>query len=140
MAFRSVGDLAVEVLRNANLAARGHDAVHELGDEPVSKGVEPSSSRIAQAGRTASNSRMKRTGAETPASRGGINMKTPRQGYMLMHVKEPSPVARPVLRLIDCKGIGRASPTRRPSEALPSPLKLVWNGVQADTTFRAGAL
>jgi hypothetical protein len=69
MAFRSVGDLAVEVLRNANLAARGHDAVHELGTGQPGEEIPTSPSKAStEQGVTGGNAVMKRTGAETPAS------------------------------------------------------------------------
>lgn len=70
----------------------------------------------------------KGAGAAAPASQGGNNMKPLRVGSMLMHVKEPSPLARPVLRLV-MGGRGMSTAQRRqrgrPAPAVLRPTLLV---------------
>jgi hypothetical protein len=73
MGFQHIKVLADKVLREAELAARGHDGAHKFngsGDGPTSQGggkpLDPSPRLNAEG--SASNVNGKRTGAETPAS------------------------------------------------------------------------
>lgn len=69
MAFRSVGDLAVEVLVKAKTAAHADKLRMNLGgDEPVSQGGGPSPSPIAAAGTGGARTELRKGAeAETPA-------------------------------------------------------------------------
>jgi hypothetical protein len=165
MGFQHIKVLADKVLREAELAARGHDGAHKFngsGDEPVTQGGGPSPSPIAAAvggdpvrewnevpeffapysgergkgpseqapGSEWNEVARKEASAETPASasREEVRVET---------------VRRPVLDTPPT--IGRweriAMPQRpSPVAAMRCHLLMVWNDVQADTTFRAGAL
>jgi hypothetical protein len=83
MGFQHIKVLADKVLREAELAARGHDGAHKFngsGDGPTSQGggkpLDPSPRLNAEG--SASNVNGKRTGAETPASdaRGNVRQTT----------------------------------------------------------------
>ncbi len=69
MAFRHISILADGIVRKAELAARGHDAVHELGTgQPGEERPTSPSKASTEQGVTGGDAVMKRTGAETPAS------------------------------------------------------------------------
>ncbi len=133
MAFRAIGDLAVEVLVKAELAARGHtNGAHKLGGGTPMHG---SSADVppypAQAGRGAASG--KEIGV---AERDGeIPPSLFSQFYEVSKEPSPTPKGRPVLTLLrNAKCIGRASPTRRPNVARPIHLVLVVDN-HASTDF-----
>lgn len=119
MSFKRIGDIAAKLIADpVKLQAAANEAPRKGAEAEAPAQLCPE-------------------GGSTGSLEGGNSVKPSEEMRRLNTYRAHT---HPALRVIDCKGIGRASPTRLPTVALPSPLKLVWNGVQADTTFRAGAL
>lgn len=117
---RSIGTFARNVLRKSRRAAirRGQiEAVHLSGEE---RGEPPM--QDAEGFAPATGMGQKGPSPKARPVKGGNN-ETPRQGPIIMHVKEPSPdpKARPVLRVVISS---RCEPRQLPQQGAFAPRRL----------------
>lgn len=141
MAFRAIGDLAVEVLRNAK-AARAIEVAHELNDgaeagtpsmHPTTGGMENGEDGSPNEGVTSEPSRRNVREESTRATRMGKDGGTTEPAKSLGAKSNPSPArSRPVLSVVSNRCLGTASPAaasgRTPRPVVPRHLVLVSGG------------
>lgn len=129
LSFTRIGDVAARLIADpAKLQAAANEAPRmKGGDRPAPQGGDETSlSPDARFGGTARTE--KKSGTTEPAS-----------GWAS---SEPSSArSRPVLAVVwSTKCLPTHRPSGSPTRSVGNHLVLVWNDVQADTTFRAGAL